>query len=994
MKNNYLCKRWGYYMSLLVVVGSLTFIHYSVRATAISYWQDLAEVQVNGTITDEANNPLPGVSIAVQGTTRGTISDADGRYSLQVPTFESVLVFSYVGYKRKEVTTGSSSQTIDVQLEEDTGLLQELVVTGYSKQKRENLTGSVATVSAEKLTDVTTPNVGNLLQGKVSGVNVTQNTGRPGALPTIRIRGRNSINSSAEPLWVVDGVIVAGVPTLNPQDIASVSVLKDASAAALYGSRGANGVVVVTTKAGESGTSTVNVSAKTGVSILTMGNFDVMNSNQLYDYYQGFGNPDAIPNWYTNDLLNTNTDWFKLGTQPALTQDYNLSFGGGNENMKVYMAGNYYNEEGTVKGYDYDRFTGRINLEYNVNSWLMLKPKIMASYTSVNDQQHELYDMYRNLPWDYPFNKEGQPINPYNPGVNWYSRDQNNYYYDLQWNYNTTSELQLMTNLDFQIDLTKDLSFISTNNVTYGNKDSLNYQDPQSISGEADQGRIANGENRRITRFTNQMLNYQKSFGNHQINALAAYEFNDYHYNNVFAQGKGVVPGTQVLNATSEAVQTQGTLNEYAFQSVLFNANYAFAERYSLQFSFRRDGASRFGLEKQYGNFYSIGGAWNIHNEAFFNASAFTYLRLKGSYGGLGNTPDAYYPQYETYRLDIMYNGRPAIFPNTLGNNNLTWEKTYETNLAIEAGLFDRLDIIVEAYNKNTTDLLHYVPLPDVSGFSGFWDNIGGVKNTGIEVSLGSDILKTDNLNWRLDVNLGANRNRITNLYEGSSQINGNKIIEVGENVDTWYMQQWVGVNPADGTPQWNIVDPETQEATLTSNYAQATLQKVGNATPDFYGGINSLMQYKGISLSANFGFSKGAQVYNAARETYDSDGAYPTYNQMNLQDGWSRWKAPGDQATHPQLIYGGNSNSHKPSSRFLEDASYLRLRNVRLGYALPTALLSQLPVKNLDIYLSSDNLFTLTKFSGLDPEAAINGNTNTLYPMPRRFLVGLNFSF
>lgn len=969
--------------------------------------------KITGKVMDVQGNPLPGVSVIEKNAPgNGTQTNAEGAFTLTLSGSNKALIVTYIGFIKQEVVVTGQTQ-VDITLKEDVSALEEVVVTGYGTQKRQNLTGSIATVSSEKLQDITSPNVSNMMQGKVAGVDVAANTGRPGAQPTMRIRGKSSISSSVDPLWVVDGVIWQGVPNLNPQDIESISVLKDAAAAALYGSRGANGVMVVTTKSAKGeGTSTISANARTGVSTFNTGKFKLMNSSELYDYYGQFANQNAIPDYYTEDLLTTNTDWLDLGSQNGLTQDYNVSYMGATEKAKIYAGGNYYKEKGSVKGYGYERFSGRMNVDYQISKRFTFKPKLSATYTSTDDQQHSIYDMFRYLPWDKPYNADGTAVNPQATGVKWYGRDLSNYLYDLQWNYTKGNNFNGIANVDFEYKITDHLSFISTNNITYLNAESLGYTDPQSNAGLSTNGQIQQITAKRTTRFTNQMLSYQNTFGKHSINALAAYEFSDYNYNDVDGIGIGIVSGATTLSAASEPLSLTGTKFNYAFQSFLVNANYSYDDRYNLQVSFRRDGASRFGQDSQYGNFYAISGSWNIHKEAFFDVDKVDYLRLKLAHGSVGNTPLSIYPQYELYSLSAQYNGVPAAYPNQLGNTNLAWERAYDTNLGLEFGLFEKLEGTFEVYNKNTSDLLHFVPLPAVSGFSGYWDNIGAVRNRGFEFTLGADVIKGKDFSWRLDANIGRNVNKITELYNGR-QISGFRIIEVGSNIDTWYMRKWAGVNQEDGTPQWEVVDANTGAVSTTGNYNEATLQRAGTSTPDIYGGFGTAIRYKGAYLNANFSYSVGADVYNYGRETFDSDGAYPTYNQILLQDGWSRWTPDHPDATHPQLVYGGNSNSNKTSTRFLEDASYLRLRNITAGYSFPERITNKLGLKGLSAYVSVDNLFTITKYSGVDPEAAINGSvysptsdysekgtgfsaasdTQSPYPLPRRFTFGINLS-
>ncbi|UZR97162.1 SusC/RagA family TonB-linked outer membrane protein [Chondrinema litorale] len=955
---------------------------------------------VRGTVTSQTEGEaLPGVSIVIKGTTKGTTTDFDGKYSITASSGD-VLQFSYIGFETQEIEVANQS-VIDVDLDPDLEELDEIIIVGYSTQKKSEVTASVATIDSKELTDVTSPNVSNLLQGKAAGVQVIQGSGQPGASPSIRIRGITSMNGSVSPLWVVDGVIVHGTPNLNPNEIASISVLKDASATALYGSRGANGVIVVTSKQAEEGTSNLSISARTGFANFNNGNFEVMNSQQLYDYYNSFGNQDNIPDWFSSDLLNSDYNWFENGTQTSLTQDYSIAYSAGTDKTKTYISLNYYDEKGTVKGYDYDRLSFRLNHDYQVNDKLTLKPKVTVNYSKSNNRQHSLYSMYTYLPWDKPYNDAGEVINPKASGVDWYGRDESNYLYDLQWNYSKSRTLNMFTNADFEYEIIPNLSFISTNGVTVYYDDGMSYTDPQSISGEANNGSLYKSTAKRITSFTNQMLRYSKMFGSHSINALAAYEYNDYKYESSAATGYGIVSGTEILDNTATPGSVSGTTNDYALQSYLFNVDYNYDERYMAQFSIRRDGASNFGKDNQYGTFFSVSAGWNIHEETFFNVEQIDQLKLRASYGAVGNRPSSLYPQYDLYSLSNTYDGYPATTPSQLGNDDLAWEKSYQTNIALDTRLYNRVGLTVEYYNKNTSDLLYYVSLPSTSGYSGYWENIGGVQNKGFEAMVSFDIFNGESnaFAWTVNANIGVNRNEVTELFEDEDIDRTVKISRVGEDFNSWYMRKWLGVDPDNGDPLWEIVDETTGERSATNDYNAATKQIVGTASPDFYGGFSSSMSYKGISLSANFAFTKGGQIYNSSRELYDSDGAYPTYNQQVLTDDWSRWEQPGDVATHPRALYGGNNLSNKTSSRYLEDASYLRLRNIRLGYSLPQKWIQSAGIRNFEFYVSGDNLLTFTGYSGKDPEVGVNssygeGYSSTLYPVAKRVSLGLNLSF
>lgn len=953
------------------------------------------EKQVTGTVTDgETAVPIPGVNVVVKGTNTGTATDFDGNFSMNVAN-DAILVFSYIGYENKEVSVAGQSD-LQVELAIAASELDEVVVVAYGTQTREEVTASVSTIDAEELNDVTTTDVSTMMQGKVAGVQVIQSSGEPGSVPDVRIRGISSIDGRVSPLWVVDGVIMHGTPNLNPNEIESLSVLKDASATSLYGSRGANGVVVVTTRSAQKGRSELTLTSKTGFATFNRGNFEVMNSAQMYDYYRQFGDSfnNAENAWYNPELLNRDYNWVDKGTQTGVVQDHNLIFTAGEENSKTYISLGFYDETGTIKGYEYDKLSLRINHDHNIGERLTIKPKIALNYNTRESRQHSLYAMQTNMPWDNPYNDSGELVNPQENGVPWIGRDKSNYLYDLQWNHSNSQEFNLYSNFDIEFKITDHLKFVSTNGYTLYRYDNKSYVDPASTSGLADDGRLSQSTSKRITRFSNQMLKYMNVWGKHNFTALAAYEYNDYVYEDFSATGTGIVAGTEILNNAANPKSVGGFKNEYALQSILFNANYSFDDRYLTQVSIRRDGASNFGENNQYGTFYSVSAGWNIHKEPFFEVDAIDELKFRASYGAVGNRPSSLYPQYDLYSLSNTYNGIPVTTPSQLGNADVGWEKSYQTNIGIDAFLFDRIGLTFDYYIKDTSDLLYFIAIPDVTGYSGYWENIGGVKNNGIELFLDADIIRSQDFQWAMNFNIGFNKNEVTELYEGEPIIKGNKRLNIGEDINTWYMRKWAGVDPENGDPLWELIDEETGEVSTTNNWNDATQQEVGTASPDYYGGFGTSFTYKGIRLSANFAFSNGNKIYNYNRELYDADGAYPTYNQQVLADGWSRWQEPGDIATHPRPIYGGNNLSNKTSSRYLEDGSFLRMRNIRLGYTFDYEWIQNLGMSNLNLYISGDNLWTITDFSGMDPEVGVGGTYNTLYPVAKRLTVGISASF
>lgn len=966
---------------------------------------------VSGLVVDGANEPVIGANILVKGTTTGTSTDLDGKFTVEVPA-GTIFVVSYIGYLNLEVPASGTNMII--RLKEDTQALEEVIVVGYTTQKKESLTGSLQTLKSEKITNVTTPSVENMLNGKAPGVYVSPGEGQPGQSGKIVIRGKSTVNGSTDPLWVIDGVIVGSAAgSLNPGDIETMTILKDAASTAIYGSQGANGVILVTTKKGKSGKATINASMKLGVSELNRGNLSLMNGAELYDYFKSFPNQEAIGFVRYNDKLrDSNYDWFKEGTQLGFAQDYNVSASGGTDNIKTYLSVGYYDEEGAVKGYDYTRYNFRFNVDYDITKWLKLKPQVSGARYDIMDNQASMSSLYGNLPWDSPYDENGDLVGNA-PNPTWVNTSGSNYMYDKQWDYNKTIGYEFMGNFDFDIKLMNSLTFSSVNNYRYTNSTRKEYLDPRSSGGKGVNGSLTDRIVQTYRTYSNQLLRYNEVFGEHSVNAIAAYEWNSYTGTVNESVKSGFSPGFTVADAAAVPRKIEGSQNEWAVQSFLFNVNYAYDNKYLAQFSFRRDGASNFGENAKYGNFFSVSGGWNIHKEDFFSADFVDQLKLRASYGSVGNRPTSLYPHYALYAAD-KYDEKPGGVLYQIENKNLTWEKTYTTGIGLDAVLFQRLNVTLDYYYKNTSNLLYQVPLPSVIGVNQAWRNVGSVKNRGFEMVLGVDILKElKDWNWRIDANIGLNRNKVDKLYGNQNQIiiptgsgfvdNGNKILKSGLDADTWYLTEWAGVDTKTGQAQWYMTN-ENGERVKTFSYSEASKHKVAlsSYTPDFFGGFSTDLSYKNFDLSAMFSYSVGGDIYNYNRIEYDSDGAYPDRNQMNLHDGWSRWQKEGDIATHPQATYENKTASNSGSSRHLEDASYLKMKSLTIGYTVP---LPNWHISNLRVYFSGENLFTLTGFSGIDPElpanvtnrktgaSSITGVATSIYPQTRKYMFGLSIT-
>lgn len=972
---------------------------------------------VTGTITDASGEPIIGATVVLKDEpSTGTVTDFDGNFTLQI-TGNPILQVSYIGYETKDIATQGLNR-LNIILSEDTQQLEELVVVGYMVQRKESLTGSMQSLSSDKLKDITTPSVENMLNSKAPGVYVAPGSGQPGSAGTIVIRGKSTVNGSTDPLWVIDGVIVGSSPgSLNPADIESMTILKDAASTAIYGSQGANGVIVVTTKKPSADKLNVTFSAKAGITNLYKGNLQVMNGQELYDYYSSFSNKEEIvfPRW-NPELRNANFDWWNLASQTGNIQEYNLSLSGGSEQLRSLVSVGVYQEEGAVKGYEYTRYNLLYKTDYRPADWITIKPFISGSRRDIDDRQYSVSAMYSALPWDSPFDEEGNIVGHYSD--RWVNSNSTNYLYDLQYNFSNSATYEFMGNFDFDIKFTNWLTFSSVNNIKYNNHKSRTYTDPRSSAGEGVDGRINEYRTDMTRLYTNQLLRFNKLVGKHSLSALLAYEYNDYSGETLSSTGIGFVPGFQILDVTAKPELARGGVSEWAVQSVFSNFNYSYDNRYLAQLSLRRDGASNFGDNAKYGNFFSISAGWNIHQEEFFRNDAVDQLKLRASYGSVGNRPSSLYPQYDLYAVAAgnSYNGESGALISQIGNRDLTWEKSYTTGVGIDLSLYQRLRLTLDYYDKNTSDLLYQVPVPGVTGVTRVWRNIGAVRNKGFEAILGVDVIKTDDLLWTIDANIGLNRNKVTELYGQRDPQTGevapiilgdgvgiagsaNRILREGIDSDTWYIPEWAGVNPETGAPQWyRTVKNENGEEVreITEKYAQANQVEMGAYTPKFFGGFSTTLTYKQFDANMVFGYSVGGKIYNYTRAEYDSDGAYSDRNQMRLMPSWKRWEKPGDIATHPVASYNNPSLSNKVSSRYLEDGTYLKMRTLSLGYNFK---LPQLSVENVRVFLTGENLFTITDYSGVDPEipsydGKVVGVTTTVYPSTRKFLLGFNLTF
>lgn len=985
-----------------------------------SFTAMVAQRSISGTITDENGEALIGATILVKGTTTGAVTDIDGSYTLSVPAGSNTLVFSYTGYGTQEIQLGASN-VLDVQMGPDAQLLNEVVVTGYSEIERKKLISSVAVVDDAAIENIPLTDVNQLVQGRAPGVYTTANSGQPGAQQQIRIRGTGSITGGRNPLYVIDGVPIENgnfaqrdggnnatdiLANLNPNDIANITILKDASATALYGSRGANGVVLITTKRGKAGKTEVTIKGQYGSTQPLSGNFQMMNAQQFIDYErQVLINSGRTPAEAAEIRPNTGneTDWVDAAFRDGLTYNIEAQARGGNDKTRFFGSVGYFDQEGTQIETQFDRISARLNVDHFASDKLDFSMNFNATYTQQNNAvngnrfQSPMLGAFINRP-------DISAINPATGELytgledDWGAVFSENFLYSFPINYVNINQFRMLGKLGMNYNLTKNLRFTQNVNIDWITIDEVDWDDPTTNDGEANGGDLAQSFNNRRTLTTQSLLKYFNDIGaNSSIDVLAGFEYQRTRGVSFDAFGKGFASGKlQTLNSAAEANGApDGDNTAYSFVSVLAQANYTFKERYGLQVSARRDGSSRFGANNRWATFWSVGGSWNISQEPFMEGGFFDNLRLRVSYGTSGNANIGNFPSQELYGFGASYANFPGSSPAQIGNPDLTWEKNENGNIGLDFAILNsRIGGTFEVYRRVSTDLLLNVPVSSTSGFTTATQNIGEMENYGLEITLFASPIKSatpGGFNWNTDFNISWNRNEILALPDGEDIINGSQLYREGKPIRGFFVREWAGVNPADGTPLW-YSNREESDAT-TGSYNSAARRAIFNAEPDFIAGWTNTFTFKGISLSAFLYAAQGHQIYNSSRRFIESDGQRLGWNHI-VEAAEDTWQNPGDQVSRPQPLPGGNNASNSFSTRYIEDASFIRLRNITLGYSLPKSLTDRLNLSRVSLYVQGVNLWTATDYSGFDPEADEDGVEFFRFPVGKSITFGMDVTF
>lgn len=1004
---------------------------------------DPMDITIRGRVTDtESGSPVPGVNVVIKGTTTGTTSDADGNYRIAVPNESAVLVFSFVGFQSQEVRVGNRN-TVNVSLASDSKALNEVVVIGYGTVKKSDLTGAVATIKGEQLMDKPVPNVSQALQGKIAGVEVSVNSNAPGAAAKVRVRGLGSINSNIDPLYVVDGVIGVDGNSINPNDIASLEVLKDASSTAIYGARGANGVILITTKRGRAGATRVTYDGNVNVSQLYR-HVRSLNSDEFVKIYnQAYANgskfdptgatwvpPVALNHanfpllFDNNDKPLYNTNWEKEVYKPAFSQNHQLNFQGGNDKTLYSLSLGYLNQNGIMITSNFKRYNARLTLDNNVNNWL----KVGGNISIISSQQRMVSDGNGGLnvpravaeelpilPVKYPdgtwagnndiAGMEGAP-NPVNTANN---------------RYTLNNTLQALGNAYLLFHITKELDFRTDFGYNLSGQKNNFFSSQNLAHISADQGGIAGirGYYNNYWQSEN-YLTWNKQINNRQhLTALLGASWQQYTQETDYVETQNFIDDIfQWHTLGSGSVKSSSTSSDYrwAMNSYYARLNYSLDEKYLFTATGRYDGSSKFGANNKYAFFPSVGAAWRMSEESFLKGNkTVTNLKVRASYGLSGNQEIGQYQSIAQIQPNTTVLGgalQSTLLPSYLGNPNLKWEKSLQFDAGVELGIRDNINLTIDYYNRVTKDLLLQAPIPWSAGErnANVYQNVGSVRNSGIELSLNTVNIRKENFTWTTNFIFASNHNKILKLNNGNADIfpgpnflGQTNILRVGESIGSLYGMTRIGTyssTEGDLAAQHNLKPGDRKYIYNAdgSNYYSI----IGRTTPKWTGTFSSTINYKAFDFSFDIRFVQGLNT--AATFKHSVEDRQTIANSLaTVLDGWT----PDHQNTMISQVrpYKFAQDSHF-DTWWVEDGSFIRGQNMVLGYNLPQAALQRMKVSRFRLYASVQNLFIITKYTGYDPEvdtfnsgyganSSFSQNLDFFsYPRPRVWNLGATITF
>lgn len=1025
----------------------------------------LAQVSIRGRIADEKGSPLPNASVQIKGTRTGAQTDQQGNFTINAPSSSSVLVISFVGYEKKEVTIGGQNN-LNISLSPVSGNMAEVVVVGYGTQRKSDLTGAISSVSAKDLQKAAPINATEAIQGRASGVLVTTNSGAPGSEGTIRIRGIGTVNNN-DPLYVVDGMFVNSINFLNPSDISRIEVLKDASATAIYGSRGANGVVLITTLKGASGKPAISLNANTAIS--NVSNLPVtLNRDQYLDYKKtaylnGYLRSIANPNpnidpFTTSDPFFTyvktvkeqydkgyNTNWAKELLKTAVVQNYGVAIRGGTDNVRYSASAGYFDQKGIIENSGYKRYTVRLNTDYTINNRLVIGENlnITHSITSGRYGENAPGGIVNEILNDDPLS----PILKPNADPNDLNYRYNKYAYSaVTGNFNPagiisrmndrTFLVQLVGNVYGELEVLKGLKLRSSMGYDYNNNRRSAYTPQYYIDAleKNDLSTVTEENANFFGQVWENTLTYNNKFGEHSITGLLGYTEELYKGNFVNVSRQGTAnndPSLQVLNAATGDISLTGNKTNYALRSYFARVNYAYADKYLLTATVRRDGSSKFASDKQWGTFPSVSAGWKISSEKFFQnlntLSFINMLKLRAGWGQIGNqsmpggTNNPYLSLIEGangYRYvfgDAVTNG---YYLSSLGNPSITWETSEQTNIGLDLGLLNnKLTVSADYFIKHTKNMLLQVQLPSYAGFPGTpYTNAGEIQNKGFEIAAAYQGA-VGKFSYGISANVSRFINKVQSLGTGNNPIVSSDYIStltinrtaVGRSVGEFYGYVTDGIfqNTAE-VSAYSKNGTKIQPNALPGDFRFKDLNGdgvidandqtyIGNPLPKFLYGFNLNLAYKNFDLAALFQGSYGNKLFNLNKYYRGTlNGAY-TGDLANYE---AAWRGEGTSNSQPIISTVDQNQNFRVSNWYVEDGSYLRLKSIQIGYNIPSGWLKRAGISSSRIYLGGTDLFTITKYTGIDPEAGLAaspiqaGWELSSYPKMKRYILGLNVTF
>lgn len=974
--------------------GFLLFVSLAVMAIQSLFAQNFS---VKGTVFDgESNEPLIGVTIMQEGTNNGVITDIDGSYSIEIKgVAKATLVYSYIGMQSQQHVVTPQTHKLDITMKSDAQMVDEVVVVAYGVRKKGTIAGSVSTVKSEKMENVPAPSFDQALQGQSAGLTVISNSGEPSKAAVFQIRGTNSINSGTAPLFILDGVPISSADfnTLSPNDIESISVLKDASSTSIYGARAANGVVVITSKRGLSmDKAKVTLRAQYGFSQLARTNWELMNTPERIAFEKEIG-IDAGQDY--NLLSRTDINWLDMVfNDRAPLQNYEISVNRATDRLNYYVSGGFYDQEGIAQSSEFRRYNLRANAEVKASSWLKIGTNTMSAYEETQQADDGSYTIVTPisasrfmLPYWNPYKKDGS-LATIKDG-SWAGTSENPILY-MEQNPVKYKKYKVLSTVYAEITPIENLTIRSQFGVDYTHTTAFMQSFP-SLSVNNGLGTAARRSTDMLSLTETTTANYRFNIkDNHQFNVMLGQEGVDYRYEGFDVYSKGQTNDFLTnVSAGTRASRWTDTFSSYAYLSFFLRGEYNYKDLYYADFSVRTDASSRFGKDHRWGTFWSLGFMWNAKQADFLkDVDWLTNAQVALSTGTSGNSEIPNYDHLALVAGGPNYNDEAGIYPAQSGNEELGWEQTWSNNVGVRLGFWNRANLNVEFYHKKTTNMLMSVPESyAVTGEGYRWKNVGAMVNRGVEISADGDIIRTKDFVWNVSANVSYNMNKLTELYNGVEEyVNSTTGVKfmVGHSVHEFFLNRYAGVNPANGDALWYDKD-----GNITNEYRESDKVMTGKTFDSpWMGGFGTTLSWKGFQLSAQFSWMAKRFVMNNDRFFEESNGLYTVYNQSRrlLYD---RWKKPGDLTDIPR--YGEVAQL---DDRFLENASFMRLKNLSLAYTLPQSLLKKSKFfTSARIYIQGQNLWTITGFNGLDPEVASNVY-QAQYPATRQFTFGAELSF